>query len=134
MSDSMDNFWLVTAVRYGLPALLLLLALLLGLLWAAGQRKDLPPEWKRARHAWAFTLFGITVAAATVHLWNALFVLFLFLIGAGAWLLDAKPAQHRRPAHRERAAPSPQGAATGPPFLTSLIRPRTLPWISPSSS
>ena len=91
MSDSMDNFWLVTAVRYGLPALFLLVALLLGLVWAVGQKKGLPPEWRRARHAWAFTLFGITVAAATVHLWNALFVLFLFLIGAGAWLLDARP-------------------------------------------
>jgi hypothetical protein len=108
MSDSMDNFWLVTAVRYGLPALFLLLALLLGLLWAAGQRKDLPAEWKRARHAWAFTLFGITVAAATVHLWNALFVLFLFLIGAGAWLLDAKPgaAQAARRTGNRRSIPA----------------------------
>jgi O-antigen ligase len=93
MSDSMDNFWLVTAVRYGLPALVLLLALLLGIVWQVGQRKDLSPEWRRARHAWAFTLFGIAVAAATVHLWNALFVLFLFLLGAGAWLLDAQPRQ-----------------------------------------
>jgi hypothetical protein len=92
MSDSMDNFWLATAVRYGLPALLLLLGLLLGLIWAVAQRKKLPAEWRRARHAWAFTLFGITVAAATVHLWNALFVLFFFLIGAGAWLLDARLA------------------------------------------
>ncbi len=105
MSDSMDNFWLVTAVRYGLPALLLLLALLLGLVWTVGQRKNLPAEWRRARHAWAFTLFGITVAAATVHLWNALFVLFLFLIGAGAWLLDAQPQRKgRRPA---RPSPMP---------------------------
>jgi hypothetical protein len=95
MSDSMDNFWLVTAVRYGVPAFLLLVGLLLGILWKSGQRKNLPPEWRRARHAWAFTLFGITVAAATVHLWNALFVLFLFLIGSGAWLLDAKPGAMR---------------------------------------
>ncbi|MCH2095440.1 MAG: hypothetical protein MK160_10035 [Rhodobacteraceae bacterium] len=93
MSDSIDNFWLLTAVRYGLPALFLMLCLLFGLVWAVGQRKKLPPEWRRARHAWAFTLFGITVAAATVHLWNALFVLFFFLIGSGAWLLDAKPNQ-----------------------------------------
>ncbi len=96
MSDSMDNFWLVTAVRYGVPALLLLLGLLLGLVYTAGRRRDLPVEWRRARHAWAFTLFGIAVAAATVHLWNALFVLFLFLIGAGAWLLDARPDEVRR--------------------------------------
>ncbi len=91
MSDSMDNFWLVTAVRYGIPALLLLLGLLFGLVWKVAQRKGLPAAWRRARHAWAFTLFGISVAAATVHLWNALFVLFLFIIGAGAWLLDARP-------------------------------------------
>jgi hypothetical protein len=93
MSDSMDNFWLVVAVRYGLPALAFLLALLLGLVWCAGRRKGLPEDWRRARHAWAFTLFGITVAAATVHLWNALFVLFVFLIGSGAWLVDARPGR-----------------------------------------
>ena len=52
-------------------------------------RKHLPQTWRNARHAWAFTLFGISVAAATVHLWNALFVLFVFLIGSGAWLIDA---------------------------------------------
>ena len=109
MSDSMDNFWLVTAVRYGLPALFLLLALLLGLVWTVGQRKNLPDEWRRARHAWAFTLFGITVAAATVHLWNALFVLFLFLIGAGAWLLDAQPQRECR--------------RSAQPFPTPTLRP-----------
>jgi hypothetical protein len=102
MSDSMDNFWLVVAVRYGLPALGFLLALLLGLVWCAARRKDLPDDWRRARHAWAFTLFGISVAAATVHLWNALFVLFVFLIGSGAWLLDAKPG---RATTRTRLAP-----------------------------
>jgi hypothetical protein len=104
MSDSMDNFWLVVAVRYGLPALAFLLALLLGLVWCAGRRKDLPDDWRRARHAWAFTLFGISVAAATVHLWNALFVLFVFLIGAGAWLVDAKPG---RTASARRETPHP---------------------------
>jgi hypothetical protein len=111
MSDSMDNFWLVVAVRYGLPALAFLLALLLGLVWTAGRRKDLPEDWRRARHAWAFTLFGISVAAATVHLWNALFVLFVFLIGAGTWLVDAKPGSAGPPA---RKAPT---AATRPARL-----------------
>jgi hypothetical protein len=111
MSDSMDNFWLVVAVRYGLPALGFLLALLLGLVWTAARRKDLSEDWRRARHAGAFTLFGITVAAATVHLWNALFVLFVFLIGAGAWLVDAKPGR--------ATAPRPQGpqATARPAFL-----------------
>jgi hypothetical protein len=110
MSDSMDNFWLVIAVRYGLPALVLLLALVIGLVVAAGRRKFLPDDWRRARHAWAFTLFGIAVAAATVHLWNALFVLFLFLLGAGAWLTNAKPAAATSEAE-PRGSPLPQAGA-----------------------
>ena len=110
MSDSMDNFWLVIAVRYGLPALGLLLALLLGLVFVAGRRKNLPADWRRARHAWAFTLFGISVAAATVHLWNALFVLFFVLLGAGAWLTDVRPHAPAREA-KPRPSSTPRGFA-----------------------
>jgi len=109
MSDSMDNFWLLVAVRYGLPALFFLVALMLGLIWMIGQRRNLPDHWKRARHAWAFTLFGITVAAGTVHLWNALFVLFVFLIGSGVWMLDGRPeaeAGARSPASRRHPVPA----------------------------
>lgn len=108
MSDSMDNFWLLIAMRYGVPAWAMLVGLVLGLVVSSARRRGLPETWKRARHAWAFTLFGIAVAAATVHLWNALFVLFLFLIGAGAWLTDAPvPVQ-------EPARPGRIGAATRP--------------------
>jgi len=111
MSDSMDNFWLVIAVRNGLPALFLLLALLIGLVVAAGRRKSLPDDWRRARHAWAFTLFGISVAAATVHLWNALFVLFLFLLGAGAWLTDVRPDAAAASKAEPRRSPVPRARA-----------------------
>jgi hypothetical protein len=107
MSDSMDNFWLVVAVRYGLPALGMLVALMAGLMWTAAHRRDLPQSWRNARHAWAFTLFGISVAAATVHLWNALFVLFVFLIGSGVWLTDAPlPKDTPRRAVAPRGIPS----------------------------
>ena len=100
MSDSMDNFWLLTAVRYGLPALIMLLILLIGLIYAVAQVKAVSKKWVNARHAWAFTLFGITVAAATVHLWNSMFVLFMFLIGSGVWFYDSdsrlQPKNYKR--------------------------------------
>lgn len=104
MSDSMDNFWLLITMRYGIPALIFLLATVFGLVIAAGLRKNIPAEWKAARHAWAFTLFGIAVAAATVHLWNALFVLFMFLVGSGAWLVDA-PVETKSNAARPKPRP-----------------------------
>jgi hypothetical protein len=109
MSDSMDNFWLLITVRYGVPALVFLLATVFGLVIAAGLRKNIPLEWRHARHAWAFTLFGISVAAATVHLWNALFVLFMFLVGSGAWLADPSV---RPSAQRRTRPPKPRRAPT----------------------
>ncbi len=90
MSDSMDNFWLLIAVRYGLPAWFMLFGLMIGMVIVAASKKNMPEKFNNARRAWGFTLFGITVAAATVHLWNSLFVLFMFLIGSGAWMAEAK--------------------------------------------
>ena len=119
MSDSMDNFWLLIAVRYGLPALAMLVGLMGGLIWVVARRGGFPPHWRRARHAWAFTLFGITVAAATVHLWNALFVLFVFLIGAGAWMRDARPPVRQATLRPSALPPSP---AQHPSFPATPIR------------
>lgn len=104
MSDSMDNFWLLIAVRFGLPAWLMLVALLIGLVVVIGSRKKLPQDWQNARHAWAFTLFGISVAAATVHLWNSLFVLFMFLIGSGIWMADTNPKKPVRAGQDTKSA------------------------------
>ena len=88
MSESMDNFWLLTAVRYGLPALLFLVAaiLALGFAQARGVRGDARLE--RHRMAWVAMVVGMAVAGTTVHFWNALFAYFFFLLGSGAWLVQ----------------------------------------------
>ena len=121
MSDSMDNFWLLIAVRYGLPALAFLLAALIGLVGVIGARRHVPQEWINARHAWAFTLFGLSVAACTVHLWNALFVLFMFLIGSGVWMADTNPETARRPQRR-----AIRGSTVALPALARQRRHQTL--------
>lgn len=92
MSASMDNFWLVVAVRYGLPALFFLaLAILIVLFKSAGQR-NVSEEWANCRMAWIATIAATALAACTVHLWNNTFGFFMFVIGAGTWLID-KPRQ-----------------------------------------
>ena len=87
MSDSMDNFWLLTAVRYGLPALVMLVAaiLALGFAQARGTRGDATLE--RHRMAWVAIVVGLAVSGTTVHFWNALFAYFFFLLGTGGWLM-----------------------------------------------
>jgi hypothetical protein len=88
MSASMDNFWLVVAVRYGLPALILLILAIAIIIAKSTSQKNCPPEWVACRMAWIITIAGIALASCTVHLWNNTFAFFMFLIGAGAWLTE----------------------------------------------
>jgi len=88
-SSSMDNFWLVTAVRYGLPALILLLLAVFVTMRRIGKVQNADDSFLRYRLAWIIGILGIGIAGITVHFWNSLFGLFMFLLGTGAWMLDA---------------------------------------------
>ena len=91
MSSSMDNFWLVIAVRYGIPALIFIAFAILFIVVKASARRNMTPEWIRCRMGWIVTVAGAAIAACTVHLWNNTFGFFMFFVGAGVWLLD-RPA------------------------------------------
>ena len=61
VSGSMDNFWLVVAVRYGIPGFALLAAGYLIALWKIG-RRDFDGDqllWQ-FRRAWMFSFIGLT--------------------------------------------------------------------------
>jgi hypothetical protein len=88
MSASMDNFWLVVAVRYGLPALVLLVLSLAIIIFKATRQRNVDPQWVACRMAWICTIAATALASCTVHLWNNTFGFFMFLIGAGAWLVE----------------------------------------------
>jgi hypothetical protein len=93
MSSSMDNFWLVQAVRYGMPALFLLVTTIVLILWRAGQRPFASEELRLMRRGIVFSLIATMVAISSVHLWNASYVWFMFLIGSAAWI--AAPAAEK---------------------------------------
>ena len=105
-SSSMDNFWLVTAVRYGLPALIMLLGAVLLTMRHLGGLKRVDAGLARHRAAWIISIAGIAIAGVTVHFWNSLFGLFMFLLGTGTWMIDAT-SRTRKP---HRTAPQKTGA------------------------
>jgi hypothetical protein len=89
---SVDNFWMVTAIRYGLPALGLFWA---GLLWHAARivgRGGLTEEAASYRKGYVFALAGTVFALGAVHVWGSVAILFLFYIGAGAWFYEGRAA------------------------------------------
>lgn len=89
MSASMDNFWLVEAVRYGLPSLIFLVGAILLQAVRLARSKQTDAEFGHFRSAWLVSMAGIALAGTTVHFWNALFVWFFFFIGSGVWMLRA---------------------------------------------
>jgi hypothetical protein len=90
MPGSIDNFWLVNSVRYGIPGFLFLIGGFLSLCLGLGRLKNLPDEVAQCRKGLIIVLSGLAVASCTVHLWNATYVLLIFLLGSGTWMFEQR--------------------------------------------
>ncbi len=91
-SGSMDNFWLVNAVRYGIPGFLLLAGGYGLALWQVGRRDfSSDPVLSNLRLAWMITFCGLTFTLCTVHVWATLYAFVFFMFGSGMWFMDARP-------------------------------------------
>jgi hypothetical protein len=89
MPASIDNFWLYLAIRSGLPAPILLQLALLSVFLALAFKKGLDERTSEYRTALLIAMSGLFLVSWTVHYWDTAYVVFLFLMGSGAWILDA---------------------------------------------
>ncbi len=113
LSGSVDNFWLLLALIYGIPAFVGLFgAMLLALIGISTRPARPGSAYDDARQAWCITMVSLTLTLATVAIWSEIMALFYLLFGAGVWMLDGDPDLRRDPAV---AAPAPaKGAAAAP--------------------
>ena len=107
-TGSVDNFWLVIAMRNGLPALAIMASGYVWLIWKVG-RRDLgdDPVLFDLRRAWMISFVGLTFTLATVHVWGSLYSFVFFMFGSGAWFLMAEPESRD-------VAPDPEPATSNP--------------------
>lgn len=131
MSASLDSFWVVQAMRYGVPAFLLQAAALLVLCTAVGRRRFRDRRLHAYRAGWLIAIVALIIAGLSVHFWNAVFCLFLFLQGSGAWLMTVKdsPPPRIRPrpplAHPDTGSERGRGEGLTPrTHLGTHLRPR----------
>lgn len=110
-SGSMDNFWLVVAVRTGIPGFLFMTVGYVVVIFRM-LRLNLSdtPELSHFRLAWAFTIIGLTFTLCTVHVWGSIYSFTFFIFGSGLWLLSDAA---RRPVS-PRVAPLPEVTPDAP--------------------
>jgi hypothetical protein len=88
MTSSIDMFWLVPAVRNGLASGLLLQIAFFGVFLAVLFRKGLTSRDADYRTGFLISMLGIYLAGWTVHYWNSVYVLLVFLLGCGYCFLN----------------------------------------------
>ena len=121
-SGSMDNFWLVMAVRYGIPGFLLLAT---GYALAVFRilRRDFSTDIVLAqiRRAWIFTFLGLSFTLSTVHIWTNIYSFVFFMFGAGMWLIAVEPNDSSASAN-QAGVESTQGRRRSPYTRFSNVR------------
>jgi hypothetical protein len=133
MPSSVDCFWLVVALTGGIPAIALVAAATVLILFRAQVVHATlieASERRRARLGWAVAVLSLCVQAFTVHYWGAMQSFFFFVLGLGVWLTDSRAgllprlrAVHRSP-HRApfSTAPSIQHSVRGTARDSTLTR------------
>lgn len=126
LTDSVDNFWLLMAMRHGLPGFIFLAAAFAFHIRHIVKAKDLDPLSERIRTGYMITLTGLIFTLATVHVWGSIGVLVMFFLGAGSFIytqskvsldeadpIAEDPADVRRglPLTRYQGSRSPGGQA-----------------------
>ena len=96
MPPSIDMFWLIYAVQHGLPAGILIMLTFMSAYLMVSFKKGLDDRLVLYRTGYSIMLTGFFLVGWTVDFWNATYVLFLFLIGSGMWLLDSGTPAKRR--------------------------------------
>jgi hypothetical protein len=97
MGGSIDNFWLGTAVSYGIPGLLFIVGGFISVCFGLGRLKNLPFQATQCRKGLVITICGVILAVCTVHVWDAPYVLIIFLLGSGMWMFDARAGDAPKP-------------------------------------
>ena len=86
VTSSVDNFWLLNAMRYGMVGSLFIIAAFVTHLWVLGRAEIADPDVRAVRRGHAIALAGTAFTMVTVHIWGNVSIFVMFYIGAGAWM------------------------------------------------
>ena len=106
MGGSVDNFWLLMTMRYGVPAFLMLAFAIFVMVRQATKLPLTSPVDQACRTGYLISLAGVIIAGGTVDYWHSMLSFFMFMVGAGMWLCTADQAPDHDLARRRRVLAS----------------------------
>lgn len=95
MTPSIDMFWIIDAIRHGIVAEFSIMLAFFSIFLSVAFKKGLDEKMTVYRTAFLISMTGYFLAGWTVYFWNAAYVLFLFLMGSGVWMLDVDESSER---------------------------------------
>ena len=93
MDESVDNFWLLLTMQYGLPFIAMFVGALYLILRRVSRQRLADPIDRACRAGYLTTFGGIVIAGGTVHYWQTMFAFVLFLFGTGVWIITGGAKQ-----------------------------------------
>ena len=135
ITGTVDNFWLVMAMRYGIPGFILVAAgYLSGLAKVGTANLSFSERASRLRFAWMITFCGLSFTLTTVHVWSTMYSFVFFFFGTGMWMIGhadeasrpeaeniPQPVREARSLNYRRApaVPTPSLRGEGPQYARS---------------
>ncbi len=87
-SSSVDNFWLLMAMRHGIPGFLFIALTFLATIIGLARAKVYDLRIINMRKGLVISLIGLAMSMTTVHVWGPAYAFVCFLLGAGHWMGD----------------------------------------------
>lgn len=108
LTGSVDNYWLMQAVAFGVPGFLLPFAAFLhAIVFAGRNRFTKGSDLYYVRLAYGFTLTALVFAMATVHVWAGVQSLIFMVLGTGQFLFTVQEQAAQDPSPVQPRAPGP---------------------------
>lgn len=114
-TGSIDNYWLSTAITYGVPTtLFLFFAIVIHLVKVMGA-EIAEDEASDVRTGHLIAVAALVFLLATVHIWGPVSVMIMIYLGAGAWIYVPEAARTSVRMRANRPVPSPVRPDSAPP-------------------
>lgn len=127
LRDTVDNFWLLNAMRYGIPGFLMIA---FGYFWClakvALKNVGSDPFMLNARRAWVIAFSSLALSLVTVHVWSSTYSMVFFLYGSGVWFLLVRPAQSAPEEDEKKIKQDNSRCDTAPTYSRFPPRPRAV--------